>query len=84
MTIQLGIAISLVTGIVSVLGFLLVQKKNIKDETKDFGIFMGEIKTELKYIKEAIEELKTDGKGISLKINEAIKNHERIYHNGKN
>ena len=46
-----------------------------------YGSFMGEMRAEIKSIKEKVEELKSDHKEVDSKIKEAIAEHVKIYHN---
>lgn len=82
------LAIAIIGSILAVTTFFNNKKDKSTSETKDFnmsyGLFMGEIKSELKHIKDSLEEIKEDIKTTDSKIKIAIENHERIYHNGKN
>lgn len=85
MTIQVTILVGVCGLILSILTFVAGTKKNSKEDGYNLGKFEGDIariEEAIKSIKEMIAEIKIDLHNEENKIAEAIKNHERIYHNG--
>lgn len=74
--------ISILAVTLSVLSFIFGRKDNNKKYDMDYGLFMGEIRADIKNIKNALEELKADTKDINHEMDIKIQEHERRYHNG--
>ena len=51
MTIEIGIILALISGIIGIVSFFIGQKKASKDDGMELGAFMGEVKAELANIK---------------------------------
>ena len=83
MTIEIGIILALISGIIGIVSFFIGQKKASKDDGMELGAFMGEVKAELANIKEMITELKNDHKEVDDKIKDAINDHEKRFHRNK-
>lgn len=87
MELTIATAISIIGAIVSVSSFVLSRKdksnKDIKEEQKEFSKH-DLIEYRLKKIEENIEKILTKldfyDKEIDERVNQAIKNHEKIYH----
>lgn len=87
MELTIATAISIIGAIVSVSSFVLSRKdksnKDIKEEQKEFSKH-DLIEYRLKKIEENIEKILTKldfyDKEIDGRVNQAIKNHEKIYH----
>ena len=80
---QIGTLISILAVTISVLALIFGRKDSNKKYDMDYGLFMGEIRADIKNIKDALEELKTDTKNIDYTIDMKIRDHERRYHDGK-
>lgn len=83
-TSTIAVVIAAVSAIVSVVSALSNQKKNNNDDGLKLGEFMGEIRTDIKNIKETIQSIKDNHAEDRDAMNDAIKwaitEHEKIYH----
>ncbi len=80
----LTIIISAVAVIISLISFVHNQNRKNSDDGQEYGVFVGEIKTNLKFIRDDIKEIKEDlsrsAKERDEAIEKAIKQHEGLYH----
>lgn len=60
--------------------FFLGQKRSNIDDGQKLGEFMGEIRTDIRNIKDDINEMKKDRRATNEQIERAIQQHEERYH----
>lgn len=92
----LSVAIAIGGIVLSVATFYIGRIKASKDDGQSNGVFIGEVKTELKYIREAVAQLSNEfardreerakmraelHEEFSKMVDNAIKTHEKRYHN---
>ena len=82
MTVEVGLIISIISISIAIASFLLGRKKENKTDGFELGQFMGEIKSEIKYIKDMVTDIKSDTKEFDNKIKEAMQEHIEVYHKG--
>ena len=77
-----NIVIAVAGLVLAALTFFLGQKRSNVDDGQKLGEFMGEIRTDIRNIKDDINEIKKDRRATNEQIERAIKQHEERYHNG--
>lgn len=82
--INTNILIAVAGLILAGLTFFLGQKKSNVDDGQKMGEFMGEIRADIRNIKDDINEIKKDRQDVQDSINRAIKQHEQQYHRSQN
>ena len=79
MTIGLDTVFSVASLGLATASFLFARKKDNKTDGFELGQFTGRMETEIKSIKNLIEELKNDNKEVDEKITKGIREHEIHY-----
>ena len=75
-----NLIIGIVGALVAVLTFFLGPKRANIDDGQKLGEFMGEIRTDIRNIKDDINEIKKDRRDMQNAIDKAIEQHEERYH----
>ena len=81
MNINVTILIAVLGLILSVATFFIGQKRASQDDGQEFGEFMGEIRADIRNIKDDIKDIKEDRKRFTDEIDKAINEHVKAYHN---
>lgn len=80
MNINITVLIAVLGLILSVITFFVGQKKASADDGQEYGEFMGEIRADIRNIKDDIKEIKNDRERLKNEIDHAISEHVKAYH----
>ena len=80
MNINVTVLIAVLGLILSVITFFVGQKKASADDGQEYGEFMGEIRADIRNIKDDIKEIKNDRERLKNEIDHAINEHVKAYH----
>ena len=79
-----GATVSLVVAgigvVIAAASFFFGQKKSNNDDGRKLGEFMGEIRADIRHIKDDLRTIREDRSNIVKDIEAAIEQHEKIYH----
>jgi hypothetical protein len=76
----ISILIAALGVVVAIASFYIGQKKSNTDDGRKLGEFMGEIRADIRHIKDDIRTIREDRNNIINDISMAIKQHEKIFH----
>lgn len=80
MNVNVTVLIAILGLVLSVITFFVGQKKASQDDGQEFGEFMGEIRADIRNIKDDIKEIKNDRERLKNEIDHAINEHVKAYH----